>query len=520
MEWLKKLKINQKLNVLIMLGAFFLIIVGITGYYFLVKAGRDLADLYDNRVLPIIWFSDIKHNVSAIDSDLFKLSMKKDQAIYDDIMARRKEDNELFKKYEATKLDSFELENMAIYKNTLVNYRNIQMHTINLVMASQGRAARDYYVNNYDDVNKLESILKGLSDYNEKMAADIKTKIEQNEKVATIILAVTSSLALVLLLSLGYMIASMITKPIKHAIDSLNIETEEVSAAASQVSAAGQTLATGASQQAAAIQETSATLEETSSMVNQNRENTQQAAVLARQAKQYAEQSDVEMIKMSESMISLKNSSNEIAKIIRVIDEIAFQTNLLSLNAAVEAARAGDAGKGFAVVAEEVRNLAQRSAQAAKDTAVIIASNIELSEDSANIANTVKNSVESIGIEARKVSDLLEEIAVATNEQAQGVLQINKAISQMEEALQSNASTAEESAAASEALQEQAVNVKEIVDELVVLVEGAAAIEHQGKQIKNRTRKSMIAVSRSTKRTEQSYNKLSKPEGVIPLNDF
>lgn len=520
MEWLKKLKISQKLNVLIMLGAFFLILVGLTGYFFLDRAGRDLSDLYDNRVLPIIWFSDIKHNIAAIDSDLFKLSIKKNQAVYDDIMTRRKDDTELFKKYEATKLDPVEMGYIANYKEVLVDYRNIQQHTINLAMANQGGAARDYYVANYADVNKLENILEALSDYNEKVASDIKLRVEENEKIANMILVSTNLVALILLLSLGYMIAGMITKPIKHAIDSLNMETEEVSAAACQVSAASQTLATGASQQAAAIQETSATLEETSSMVHQNKENTQQAAVLARQAKQYAEQSDVEMTKMSESMMNLKNSSNEIAKIIKVIDEIAFQTNLLSLNAAVEAARAGDAGKGFAVVAEEVRNLAQRSAQAAKDTTIIIESNIELSEESANMANTVKKSVESIGIEARKVSDLLEEIAVATNEQAQGVLQINKAISQMEEALQANASTAEESAAASEALQEQAVSVKEIVDDLVVLVDGAAALEKQSKQIKNRSRKSIVTANKSEKRTEQSYKKLSKAESVIPLNDF
>jgi methyl-accepting chemotaxis protein len=183
---------------------------------------------------------------------------------------------------------------------------------------------------------------------------------------------------------------------------------------------------------------------------------------------------------MSASMQELKNSSSEIAKIIKVIDEIAFQTNILSLNAAVEAARAGEAGKGFAVVAEEVRNLAQRSAQAAKDTTVIIESNIDLSDSSVNIAKAVRESVESIGEQAAKVSDLLEEISVATNEQAQGVEQIHKAVSQMEIALQSNAATADESASASSSLQEQATNVKDIVDSLIVLVDGADALNKSG----------------------------------------
>ena len=268
-------------------------------------------------------------------------------------------------------------------------------------------------------------------------------------------------------------LGNSIAVPIKRAIDGLNMGSEEVTSAASEVSAASQALAEGTSEQAAAIQETSATLEETSSMVHQNRENTQQAAILAKQAKQYAEKSNVEMSKMSDSMTNLKNSSNEIAKIIKVIDEIAFQTNILSLNAAVEAARAGDAGKGFSVVAEEVRNLAQRSAKAAKDTTVIIESNIELSDSSVSIAKVVKESVEAIGEQARKVSDLLEEISVATNEQAQGVEQINQAISQMEIALQSNATTADQSASASSSLQEQSINLREIVDSLVILVDGA-----------------------------------------------
>ena len=189
----------------------------------------------------------------------------------------------------------------------------------------------------------------------------------------------------------------MITRPIKHAIDGLNIGTEEVSAASSQVAAASQQLAEGTTEQAAAIQETSATLEETSSMVHQNRENTQEAASLAKKTKQFAEKSTWDMHHAMAAMEELKGSSNEIGKIIKVIDEIAFQTNILSLNAAVEAARAGDAGKGFAVVAEEVRNLAQRSAQAAKDTTVIIERNIELSGGSVENARHIQSAFVTIG---------------------------------------------------------------------------------------------------------------------------
>lgn len=277
--------------------------------------------------------------------------------------------------------------------------------------------------------------------------------------------------AIVIVVALATIVKDIVTSMDRITKD-LDDSSRGVSVASSQLDAASQKLAEGSTEQAASIQETSSTLEETASMVQQNRENTQQAAALAKQSKDYANNSNVQMQKMMSAMEDLKKSSAEIAKIIKVIDEIAFQTNILSLNAAVEAARAGDAGKGFAVVAEEVRSLAQRSAQAAQDTTQIIESNITLSENGAKIAQEVQQSVSEIDLQSKKVSDLLDEIAVATDEQAQGVSQINKAIAQMEIILSSNASTAEESAAASKALYEQTLNMNEIISRLSSAVNG------------------------------------------------
>lgn len=538
MEFIKNLKINQKLYVMIIISSLLAAAIGLVGFFYLKKSGDGMATMYNARMLPITWLSSIKDNVNDIRNNIFQMGLttnynnKKD--LNDEILKDRESNNELWAKYEATKLDSFEVENLAKYKGLLTNYRIVQKTAIALAMANKNQQALSYFNLHQSEADKISALADALSDHNAKIAEDIDNQNDRNTQTAYLILALAIFIGIGALVSLGLMISSMITKPIKQAIDGLNIGVEEVSSAATQVAAASQQLAEGTSEQAASVQETSSTLEETSSMVHQNRENTQQAAVLAKQAKQFAEKSNSEMINMSNSMNELKNSSNEIAKIIKVIDEIAFQTNILSLNAAVEAARAGDAGKGFAVVAEEVRNLAQRSAQAAKDTALIIESNINLSDSSVLIAKTVGESVEAIGEQANKVSDLLDEISVATDEQAQGVEQINKAVAQMEIVLSANAQTAEESASASCALSEQSINVKDIVNSLIVLVDGVEASQNRGQRslafpvslprpINNRSGAQKLQAKKRVKVSSPPISVVKQdktPENVIPLNDF
>jgi len=292
---------------------------------------------------------------------------------------------------------------------------------------------------------------------------------------SSLIMIVGLAVAVGLGMLLAFVITLSITKPVSRIAEVLSEGSSQVASASEQLSGASQQLAEGSSELAASIEETSATLQQSASMVRQNNENTKQAAMLSKQAMEAAEGGNQEMTEMMTAMGDLKKSSDEIAKIIKVIDEIAFQTNILALNAAVEAARAGEAGMGFAVVAEEVRNLAQRSAQAAKDTASIIERNIALSESGVAVAVKVKGSLETIADGARKVSELVDEITAASSEQAQGIEQITKAISQMDQVTQSTASNAEESASASEELSAQAESMKEAVQGLLVLVHGVGA---------------------------------------------
>ena len=296
------------------------------------------------------------------------------------------------------------------------------------------------------------------------------SSIESSRWIALVMLALSSGVGVVVVF-----VIRQINALLRKSVVELSESAVQIASAASQVAASSQSLAQGASEQTATIEETSSASSEINSMARRTTENSRNSAEAVARAQEGFEKTNQSLVEMVSAMDGINASSHKISKIIKVIDEIAFQTNILALNAAVEAARAGEAGMGFAVVADEVRNLAQRCAQAAKDTADLIEESIQRSDGGRVKVDQVAVAIRAITAEAGKVKILVDEINVGSVEQSSGIDQISRAITQMEQVTQSSAANAEESAAAAEQLNAQAEHMKDVVGALRAMVDGAGA---------------------------------------------
>lgn len=435
----------------------------------LMKEGPDLAklrvaavnmdELYElrntsNQIRIAAWKAQVQRDYSALASGVERLDV-----------AHKKVDE-----MKALTTDAANLKQLEEIKAALTGYQKglkelvengARLKTVNTKRAELSDKLSD-------DLNKVTlGGVKGMTQRSTEASATLRS--------ATVITTSGVGIAAVFGLALAFFITRSIVKPIQAVIDGLNQSSTAVAAASHQVSGASQEMARGASEQASSLEETSASLEEMASMTRQNADNALQANTMAAEASSGAESGVGAMQRMSQAIHGIKKSSDDTAKILKTIDEIAFQTNLLALNAAVEAARAGDAGKGFAVVAEEVRNLAQRSAEAAKNTATLIEESQKNADNGVRVTQEVGETLQKIVGSVKKLQQLNGEVSAASTEQSKGIDQVNIAVSQMDKVTQSNAASSEESASASEELSAQATEMADMVATLATIVSGAGA---------------------------------------------
>ena len=355
-------------------------------------------------------------------------------------------------------------------------YISIAMAALNdnveIVRAMIGERNESYRADNqrmdiYSDIQNMVASFENSvrSDVSEQAAATNRTVTR-----AILFMICGALISFLAAIVLGTLMSRSVNRGLHQIINKLRAGSDQLYDSSSHLSRSSENFSESASQQAASLQETSSSLEQILGQTRQNSDNALKAEIAMEEAQPTVERGVEAMDRMTQAMQAIKNSSVETSKIIKTIDDIAFQTNLLALNAAVEAARAGEAGKGFAVVAEEVRNLAQRSAEAAKSTSNLIESSQKNTEHGATLATEVSKDLSDIKVSTANVSELVVAIAAAAKEQTEGISELNKTMTEMDKAVQNNASVSEESASAAHQLNDQAKDLAAMVDELLKMI--------------------------------------------------
>ena len=522
-----KLSMKLALGFSVVLAA--LVIVGSTGFIKITGVQTVVADLSETHVPLMHVVSEI--DVAATEQELAatQYALHKEEEFitkfdeidklvdmkFEEVKAVVKADQDLVDKGWLDPIEKMEVQHDVFVKSCRA-----------LIEAIKANKPKDVWDTIADDVAKQSEALMvhidGFLDLNDKESTAVATLASNSATSARMIIGTVGAIAVLVGILLAFFITRSITRPINRVIEGLNEGAAQVASASSQVSSASQGLAEGSSEQAASIEETSSSLEEMSSMTKQNADNAAQADNLMKEANQVVGKANDSMTELTQSMEEISKASEETSKIIKTIDEIAFQTNLLALNAAVEAARAGEAGAGFAVVADEVRNLAMRAADAAKNTAELIEGTVKKVKDGGELVSTTNEAFQQVAGSSSKVGELVAEIAAASNEQADGIEQVNKAVVEMDKVVQQNAANAEESASAAEEMNAQAEQMKGFVDELVALVGGSVGAAQQA----SRTRAAVKTTATRRVHPHSTHKALAvrksnevSPAQLIPMED-
>ncbi len=520
-----KLKLSTKLWGGFIIVLFLLCIVGFVGISKLNLMSERVNEMAHTRVPQLTTLYDIMEDFDAMNRMVRSLPLTSDQE-----MNKRFKDQYTKAREELVKEDMPKMENLLKSAKTKELFEAVKKSIGELIVlndkaveagaADRNQEAADIILKQVLPVQAaFISSLKNFQENQEKLAVDNADDSVRQASIGSVTMIAIACIALLVGVVIAFLLVRGITGPLNRVIAGLGEGASQVASASSQVSSSSQQLAEGASEQAASLEETSSSLEELSSMAKQNADNAGQARAMMHEAQAVVEKANRQMGELVDAIDEITKSSEETGKIIKTIDDIAFQTNLLALNAAVEAARAGEAGSGFAVVADEVRNLALRSAEAAKNTSALIEKTIKAVSNGNQLTAATQDAFKSNEEISKKVNQLVDEIATASEEQAHGVQQINTAITDMDKVTQQTAANAEESASASEELNSQSEQMRGFVQELIVVVggHGAEAAGSNPSAASVTKRRFPVAVARTQQMKSPPAAKV-RPQDVIPLH--
>ncbi len=475
---MRHLKLSAQLFTLVAGLVALSVVLGVSGLLGMQKTTRGLETVYNDRVVPLQQLKTISDDYAVFIIDAVNKANAgrltgREAAAGVEQANRRIKDN--WSKYMATTLTTEE-QRLAAEAEQLFGPADAAVGRLQSRLTASGGdltgTLGDVDGPLYDVIDPVTSKITELVDLQLHVArAEYESASARYRLVSRLSLGMLIA-GVVLGTVAGWIMVRRLSGALESVATTLHAGADQTASAADQVSTASQTLAQGTSDQAASLEQTSASLEEIASRTRLNAENAQEAKGVASRARHSAEEGAQDVRDLNAAMADIKSSSDSIATIIKTIDEIAFQTNILALNAAVEAARAGESGKGFAVVAEEVRVLAQRSAQAASETAGRIQDSIGRSGRGVELSERVAHRLNDILEEVRRVDELVASISAANQAQSEGLTQLNAVVGLMDSTTQSNAASAEESASAAEELSAQAQSLRASVVTLRTLIDG------------------------------------------------